>query len=65
MTYIKVIDDLYNGTNIVLDEFIEWPAWPFPSNREYVAPLTAKKRANDPNSYSILRSHGITVLRES
>jgi hypothetical protein len=61
MTYIKVIDNLYNGTKIVLDELIEWPAWPSPSSREYVAPLDAKKRANDTNN---LRSHGMTVLRE-
>jgi hypothetical protein len=61
MTYIKVIDNLYNGTNIVLDELIEWPAWPSPSSREYVAPLNAKMRANDPNN---LRSHGMTVLQE-
>jgi hypothetical protein len=64
MTYIKVIDDLYNGTNIVFDELIEWPAWSSPSSREYGAPLAAKKHANDPNSYSILSSHGMTVLRE-
>lgn len=60
-TYIKIINNLYNGTNIVLDKLIEWPAWPSPSSREYVAPLDAKKDANDPNS---LRSHGMNVLRE-
>jgi hypothetical protein len=61
MTYIKIINDLYNGTNIVLGELIEWPAWPSPSSREYVAPLDTKKHANDPNN---LRSHGMTVLQE-
>jgi hypothetical protein len=33
----------------------------FSCSREYVVPLA---RAIDPNSYSILRSHGMTVLQE-